>query len=100
MKLRWWMVVIAFLAVLLGIGIGLRNRSERFSRLALEYAGKASGLEDELVGPSSRAESQAVLDRVHRNDAVADAYRRAASRPWMGEPDPARVVCRCGHHAE
>lgn len=100
MKIRQWMIVIAALAIPLGIGIGLHNRSKRFSRLAYEYSGNASGLEDELVGPSSHADSQAVLDRVHWNDEVANAYRRVASRPWMSEPDPAKVICRCGHHAK
>ncbi len=104
MKLRALMATIALLAVLLGIGLGLRRRSDRFQRVSLGYSSKAAGLEEPLGFIPGRPEPtgvQAVLDRVHWNDSVAAAYQQAASRPWVpGEPDPAKITCQCGYHAK
>jgi hypothetical protein len=100
MKLRVLMLIVAILAIVLGLGLGLRRRSIRFSEVALTYGREANRLENqsEQVKPD---QLQPLLDRAHWNDAVADAYRKAASKPWIpSEPQPEKIVCQCGYHAK
>ena len=101
MKLRAMMATVALLAVLLGIGLGLRRRSDRLWWVSLSYSSQAAGLEEPLGLHPEPPDVQAVLDRVHWNDSVAVAYQRAAGRPWIpGEPDPAKITCQCSYHAK
>jgi hypothetical protein len=100
MRLRVLMVIIAVMAVGLGVGLTLHRRSTRLSASALAYGREASRLENRLEQLPSD-EVQPLLDRVHWNDSVAEAYRRAASRPWiMSEPDPDKIACQCSYHAK
>lgn len=94
-RLRTALIGIALIALLLGIVIELRRRSARFETLALQHGRLAHQLESSLVtpGPATASEAEAILRKVHWHDASSDAYRRAAGRPWM--PDPEDVRCKC-----
>jgi hypothetical protein len=70
----------------------------RLTRSALAYGRAANQLENRLEKVPA-VEVQPLLDRVHWNDAVSEAYRQAASRPWIfQEPNPDTIVCRCSYH--
>ncbi len=98
MKLKSVMIAIAVLAVLMGTWIGLDRRSRRLQALALDYGRKANRAENALESASPSA-LDSLLDQIHRDDAIANAYRTAASRPWLPvDPDPNRIACRCGFH--
>jgi hypothetical protein len=95
------MVAIAVLAVVLGSGVGLKRRVQRLDGLALRYGREANRLENLLEGSNlSQADADAIIERVHWHDAVANQYRLAASRPWVPfDPSPEGVTCECGQHA-
>jgi hypothetical protein len=98
---RRMMVAVAIAAFLLPTRDGLRNRAKRFEALALEYGREANRLEVEWrkSAPLPPGEPDLLCDDVHWNDSVADAYRRAASRPWLPfEPNPGSITCGCGYH--
>jgi hypothetical protein len=95
------MVAVAILAVILGVGIGLRRRVQRLDGLALRYGREANRLENVLEGSNlSRREADLIIERLHWRDAVAVQYRLAAARPWLPfDPSPQQVTCQCGYHA-
>jgi len=111
-RLRSLMLVVAAFVVLLGGGLGLRRRSERFRRLDLLYfnAGERLGPEMERleqfmqenydhpgVYPAElRSRVATVWGELHWYAAVAEAFRSRSERPWIfWDPDPAEVRCRC-----
>lgn len=100
-RLRTAMIAMALLGVALGVGVGLRRRTDRLYALALRHGREASALETLLVEPNFGPQrTREVLERVHWNDAVADRFRAAAARPWFPfDPVPERVSCECGDHA-
>jgi hypothetical protein len=95
------MVAVAMFAIIMGAGVGLRRRAERFNNLAARHGREANSLENLLEGSElSLGDVDAIIEEVHWHDAVADQYRLAASRPWFPfEPSPGRVSCRCSYHA-
>jgi hypothetical protein len=101
MRLRTAMLVVAVLAVILGVGVGLWRRARRFQTLALQYGREANRLENTWAnsGSMSPGDAAVLMERVHWNDAVAAGYRFAAARPWVPfNPEPMRVTCECGFH--
>ena len=75
------MVAVAIVAVLLGTGIGLWRRHERFRRRAAELRVAAISFRH----PTYRDD---VLDltAADRLDRWAEQYERAARYPWLREP--------------
>jgi hypothetical protein len=100
-RLRTVMVVIAGLAVMLAVGVGLSRRARRLNRLALQYSRVANGRENLIEKwKLNRKDADVIIEHAHWLDAVANQYRIAAARPWLlFDPSPQRVTCECGYHA-
>ena len=102
MRLKTAMMAIAVLALLLGAWVGLGRRARRFEALALRYGKEANRIETLWVaGPTlPPGEPDMLMEQIHWNDSVANAFRLAASRPWVpGDPRPLQITCECGFHA-
>lgn len=93
-RLRALLGAVAMLAILLGLAVELRRRSERLGRLERRHRMEASRLEMALVDSSiTHGQAVAVVREVHWHDGMSWRFRRAASRPWF--PVPAFVSCDC-----
>ncbi|MFO0952315.1 MAG: hypothetical protein U0835_14420 [Isosphaeraceae bacterium] len=97
------MILVALAAFALGIWSWAERRRERLIRSGLAYNRVAAGLELGLVENSPRRATldsgsvDETLARIHWNDSVANEFYAAARYPWWpSDPDPLRVVCRCG----
>lgn len=100
-RLKTAMIAIALIAVLLGTTVGLRNRSRRFYSMFLRYGHEADRLERSWVKapPLKPGEVDLVVDEIHQNDCIANAYLIASQQPWMPfEPNPSKIRCTCRYH--
>src|SRR4051812_17043976 len=98
MRLRTLMIAIAVLALILGVDAWLRQRGRRFDAIALNFAGEAYRVEKLWAKSTLPGEIDELVETVHWNDSVYHEYYKAARRPWLPEPRPKEVVCRCGYH--
>jgi hypothetical protein len=72
---RRMLVLVAALAVVLGVLAALQRRRERFLRLSAEYQ---SAIHAVYIG-----ESDPYLEIPNYHGFLAEKYRRAADRPWL-----------------
>ena len=105
-RLRHLIVAVALLAILFGIGAGLKRRSERFQRFIIEYSREANRWENKLMGPDgasrtdlSQADVVRFLGKTHWYDSVAAQFQIASRRPWnLRDPDPETILSDCPCH--
>jgi hypothetical protein len=104
MTTRRWMIVVAVVAVLIGVPLEMNRRSRRFARLALSHAnvamehfswilvfgGDPPPLDDVPpagLGPARYLHRAKTLMLYHQ--ALKRKYERATRLPWLPvEPDP------------
>jgi hypothetical protein len=101
MRLRMATVALAVLAIVLGVGVGLRRRAWRLHARALVYGREASRLERmwNSAGAMRPDDLGLLMEQVHWDDAVADEYRLAAAHPWLPfDPESNRIMSKCGFH--
>ena len=104
MTTRRWMVAVAIVAILIGVGLELSRRSRRFARLAADHSNGALEHFGTLMAfgggpPPNRDVPPAGLGParyLHRAKALlnyhselTEKYQRAARYPWLAvAPDP------------
>jgi hypothetical protein len=102
MTTRRWMVLVATVAILIGVGLELGRRSSRFARLSAYHSEVAllhfhtlmrlGGWppQDPLAAELGRGRNlYRVRALVHYHSALTGKYERAARYPWLPvAPDP------------
>jgi hypothetical protein len=104
MTMRRWIVAVAIVAILIGVGLEVGRRSRRFARLAayhtnvalehfgtlMAFGGEPPPLRDVPpagLGPARYLHPARALLRYHC--ALTEKYQRAARYPWLPvAPDP------------
>ena len=85
----WIIGVLAVLAVVVGLPVGLRRRAERFKRLSFLHSVDANRWENVWDGSLDDALAGAILRQAHWHDAMVGKYGRVARSPWrLLEPPP------------
>jgi hypothetical protein len=103
MTTRRWMVAVAIVAILMGVGLDVGRRSRRFARLAADHSNAALEHFHTLMtlgGPPLLADipptEPGPLRSLHRENALVSyhsaltkKYQRAARYPWLPvAPEP------------
>ena len=96
-RLPLWslMLLILLVGIILGGSVWLRNRADRYRRMAQYYSEVGEVLEMSYTAFQARNEpswAQGALRHNRWANRTADAYKRAAERPWISvevEPAPA-----------
>jgi hypothetical protein len=97
-RLRTALLIIAVLALVLGLGVHLMRRHDRIWRLGLAHGIEGERIERSiLTNPGlTDEESNTRFRLVHWHGYVAEHYWQTARRPWRSyEPDPSHPYCAC-----
>jgi hypothetical protein len=96
---RWWLIVVAIVAVVIGVRVELTHRTERFSKrnMALSLEANRYFFKAERQFRHSLDGDFGEQFRIaHWYAAQAKRYRELGDRPWIPwEPDPEHVTCDC-----
>jgi hypothetical protein len=107
LRVRSGLIIVAIVALALGLSIGCLKRKRRLEGLALQYSARANNWEKRLIGPdgtsrsrpTSDEEVETIIRHTHWNDAVAASYLIAASQPWrLNDPDVEMIETNCSCH--
>ena len=83
---RRLMIAVAVVAVLLGVVVGLKRRSDRFRAIALRYAAKHK---EDRMAYDVVADEGRFLRRYDYHLSMQRKYEMATERPWLPvPPDP------------